>query len=100
MPLWYYHVDVSDIFYNNDFTIVSKAHAIAGRIRLSDWYKTEAGTNHLEYLCEDLEDITSIEEFDEVWEEIYDLADLDRAWINVISDHQNETPSLVTRDHE
>ena len=59
--------------------------AIVGRLRASTWIK-KCGSDGgpLDQLVRDLAEVVDTVEFDEVWNEIYDYADSDRAWIDTI----------------
>jgi hypothetical protein len=90
MTAWKYTVNVADILQPGPghVSLKIRAELIADRIRASDWYYTE-----LEDALRNLEDAgEDTWSFDEAWDEIYDLADQDRCWIEsyVKSDHQNE----------
>jgi hypothetical protein len=90
MSNWKYMIDVADIFHS-DRPITSKAHLIALRIRVSDWYANTTDKPWLESLCSDLDRlVNTVWEFDDVWDQVYGQADMDHCLINTKEDHQNE----------
>jgi hypothetical protein len=76
MNTWKYNVDVRAIFHNDDFSVNEKAKLIAKNLR--------ALPNHdssLEVLLKKLELQTDADDFDKVWNKIYDWADRTRTLI-------------------
>lgn len=76
LPAWDKRINLADVFHNQDLTFEQRRDAIVKRIYGSGWNSDEAYT-----LAADLADTQNAEEFDEVWNAVYDLADYDRVWI-------------------
>jgi hypothetical protein len=88
-PMSQLTVDVSNVF-NEDMTLKAMAHAIASRIRASEWYARRTMTQTVGQLeCE----LVALEDagndpwmFDEAWNHVYDMADMDHVLI-ITSEH-------------
>lgn len=79
LPVWDRRINLADIFRNEDMTFEQRRDAIVKRIRNSGWITEDSYT--LADLVEELGDAESADEFDAVWDEIYNQADADRVWI-------------------
>ncbi len=79
LPVWDRRVDVRDVFRNENLTFEQRRDAIVRRIRNSGW-TIEPGST-LDHVVEELGDTEDTDEFDAVWDVIYDYADTDRVWI-------------------
>lgn len=79
--VWNRTVLLTQLWRDTDITIVDKAKAIADVLRKSGWRDITAHQILLDELLEELEGAESFKEFDAVFDGIYDLADLDRVWI-------------------
>lgn len=80
MPTWRYTVDLKDVWRNEGLTFEERRTEIARRIRASRWAE-ESPWTVFHNLVDELAEVGSVEEFDQVWDEIYDYADMDRCWI-------------------
>ncbi|TVZ01248.1 hypothetical protein EAS64_33760 [Trebonia kvetii] len=96
MPSWLYTIDLADIFHA-DIPFEERRDEIVKRIRESEWYrdaemeaseKLDRAVNADDFLLgvtiTDLEDASDEEDFDWTWDEVYDMANADRAWINTL----------------
>jgi hypothetical protein len=54
---------------------------IVAKIKNSRWRDITASQIRLDDLIEELEESLNLPEFNSIWNELYDLADLDRVWI-------------------
>ena len=80
-PIWKHTVNLADVFHNDELTFERSRDRIVGILRGHRWAKD----NHLLVdLLEELADTTTVDEFNEVWDVIYDEADYDRVWIRTI----------------
>lgn len=86
LPAWAFTVDISHIWNNDDMDDEAKRRAIPKLIRRTSWYRACGGDgSELERIVEDLEDFADdAEEWNDVWDALYDEADFDRAWINLL----------------
>lgn len=84
MTDWIYQVDISPWWKNPSLTFEQERNAIVSAIKGSKWYR-ELGGDHSELhdVLEDLSAAVTISEFDAAWDQLCDLADWDRAWINL-----------------
>lgn len=81
-PIWTDTLNLKDVFHSDDLIFTEKRDAIVSRIKRMRWYKdAEAEGGSLFYLVDELADAEDAEEFDAVWDAIYDIADYDRVWI-------------------
>lgn len=85
MPVWKYKIMLSDVFHNETMTLPEIRDTIVKRIRRSRWFKDQEEHSDLEVLLDDLAKSTSAAEFDDTWNEIYELANDERAWIDTMS---------------
>lgn len=81
MADWKYNINLKDVFHNDQLTFEQSRDAIVSRLRRSAWFKSKGEFDDLPQLVEELADTTDVNEFDEVWDSIYNEADADRAWI-------------------
>lgn len=84
MPHWEYRLDLSDVFHDGDMPFTRKRDVIVGRIKANRWYR-ECKDDGLGELVDQLAKVTTTRAFDRVWNQVYDQADTDRAWIDTIS---------------
>ena len=81
-PIWTYTLNFSDVFHNDNLEFEEKLERIVNIIKRSRWYLNQDGYSELHYLIDDLADSVDEDEFNEYWDNLYDLADYDRVWIN------------------
>lgn len=83
MPVnrWNQTIDLKDTFHNDDLSIPAKGKIVADRIRVSGWLEDTAYPDTLRDFLAALEQSETAREFDNVWSDIYDVADEDRVWI-------------------
>lgn len=81
MPVWNYKIELSDIFHAENVDFPAKRDEIVRRLRDSDWYD-KCFSFRLADTLESLEDSENVEDFDYYWNDLYDVADIDRAWIS------------------
>lgn len=81
MPQWTYTIRLADVFHNEAMTFQERRDAIAARLRNSQWLADAGEGSTLWYLVDELADAGNTAEFDGPWQQIYDIADADRAWI-------------------
>lgn len=84
-PGWAQRIYLGDVFHNEDLTFVQRRDAVMRRLRASRWVRDSGDDTALTMLLDDLAEAADAEEFDEVWDEIYDIADYDRVWIDTVS---------------
>lgn len=75
---WRMTVHLIDVFHNQAMTYEQRRDAIIERLR-RQWVPSDGGP--LDRTVEDLADAIDVEEFDDVWSEILDRADVDRVWL-------------------
>jgi hypothetical protein len=95
LPRWDRTIQLGDVFHNEDMTFEQRRDAIVARVRESGWRIDGV----LEDLLEELSDAEDSEEFGEQWDEIYDLADEDRVWIETIAQLQLFLLLLASQGH-
>ncbi len=76
---WLLTINVADVFRNEDMTFEQRRDAIVQRIHASGWIAEDDYT--LGDLVDELGDAADTDDFDAVWDEIYNQADADRVWI-------------------
>ena len=80
-PSWAHVLKLADVFHNDAMSFQEKRDAIVARIRATTWFKGYDEGDELHMYVEELSDTEDTSEFDYVWDEIYDIADADRVWI-------------------
>lgn len=87
MANWVETIYLSDIWKNERLTFEERRDRIVERIKASRWYRNrdDAGFDDLGELIQDLSDAPDQTEFDEFWGVLYDQADYDRIWIDLVS---------------
>lgn len=85
MGKWVLTVDVTDVFHDEEKPYEERRDAIVGRLRESAWLDLRDPEGfereNLENLFDELSETADVDEFDSVWDAIYDEADYDRVWI-------------------
>lgn len=66
---------------SGDLDIPELAEKVAERIKASRWRSFTADPDELDTALEDLEKVGTRFDYERVFEAVYDLADLDRVWI-------------------
>jgi hypothetical protein len=90
MPTWQKKVLLGDVFRNEDMTFEQRRDVIVHRLRGSGWIRMIGGVDsfkgmNLDELFEQLGEAPEPDDFDIVWDEIYNQADWDRVWIDTVS---------------
>lgn len=80
--VWDRKLDVSDVFHNDALTFEQRRDSIVRKIRNSGWLDGRDMFDDLVLAVEGLENADDVDEFDGWWDEVYDHADYDRAWIS------------------
>ena len=80
-PIWDRKIQLGDVFHNEGMTFEQRRDAIATRLRGSKWYEGSDEYAEIRTLVDDLTDALDADQFDAVWDAIYDEADYDRVWI-------------------
>ncbi|WP_018728497.1 hypothetical protein [Salinispora pacifica] len=81
MALWLYRIDLSD-FFHKPWSFERKRDLIVDRLRGSEWVKAHGEDSLLVVAINEMAHATEVEDFDDWWDEVYDLADRDLVWIN------------------
>lgn len=81
--IWKHRVQLADIFYNHDLSFEEKRDKITYRLKTSGWFKGKDESSDLHMLVEELGSSDDVDDFDFVWDRIYDEADYDRCWIAI-----------------
>lgn len=80
-PVWAHTIDLRDVFHNADMSLEQRRDAIVARLRAHRWLK---GRNVFDQLVEAVQNLAyadDAEEFNGWWDEICDLANIDRVWL-------------------
>jgi hypothetical protein len=81
LPVWDRKIRLADVFRNPDMTFEERRDAIVARLRASVWLKGYDEDSDLTQFVDEMSEAADVEEFDGVWDFIYDIADADRVWI-------------------
>ena len=79
MPVWHLTVKLGSVW-RADLIFPLKRDAVVEIIKASGW-RDIADAEELDPLLEELAETLNLAEFDSVFNDIYDLADRDRVWI-------------------
>lgn len=80
-PIWAHRINLADVFRNDELSFEQRRDALVRRIRKSPWAKDNYSLGEM---LDELADGTTVEDFDYVWDAIYDEADRDRVWIATV----------------
>lgn len=80
-PVWDRKVNITGILHNEELTFEQRRDALVGVLQASTWVKQCDEDDDLPQLVEELAGTEDTEEFNAVWDAIYDVADADRVWI-------------------
>ena len=75
MTIWRQKIYLGDLF-NNNLPFEERRDRIVERMKEVD------GNKYLDVILEDLANSGSSEEFDSLWDEVYDWADINKVWID------------------
>lgn len=78
MTPWLLTIDLKDVFHNEDLPFEQKRDEIVRRIRATGWHGDHPW---LEEIVDNLAESEDENDFDSWWDELYDVADIDRVWI-------------------
>jgi hypothetical protein len=83
-PVWDRYVRLADVFHNEAMSFEERRDAIVARLRASQWLREEHPDegDELHQFIEELGDARNNDEFRGPWDEIYDIADVERVWIS------------------
>lgn len=84
MPVntWLIKIDVKDVWSGFQETgLEASVKEIVARIKKSGWRELTPYPDTFDQLLADLEASTCLDELNGWWDELYDLADSDRVWI-------------------
>lgn len=81
MTDWKHTLNLKDLFHNEQLTFEQSRDAIVKRLRNSVWFKGKSEFDDLPQAVTELSETSDEQEFDEVWDAIYDEADADKVWI-------------------
>lgn len=83
-PVWAHQLDLSGVFHDDALTFEQRRDAIVAIIKASRWYR-RADRNQLDGVVDIVDDhlayAETADEFDDRWDELYDLAGYERVWI-------------------
>jgi len=86
MPHWTYTIMLGDVWRDENLTFEQRRDAITARLRTSQWLAELGGEGStLADLVQELAESADVEAFDDLWNDLYDFADTDRAWIDTVS---------------
>ena len=81
-PIWDRVIRLGALFHDPDLTFTDRRDAIVARLRKSGWTDQNHGVADLVH---DLAIATDQPEFNDIWDEIHDEADIDRVFIDTVS---------------
>lgn len=97
---WKHHIDLHDIWQDDDPDFELRRSLIVQRIRGSLVYDAFRADDRLEDILNELDDTETEDDFDWVWSDFYDWADDNRVWIElwtpVVKPVQEDLQRLLT----
>lgn len=84
-PVWHYKIRLEDVWRNEQMSFTGRRDAVVGRLRVRAWFRESSNGSELRRLTDELAAAEDARTFDPVMEELYDWADIDRAWIGTLS---------------
>lgn len=89
MVRWKEQIDLHEPLTNDGLSFTERRDTIVARIKASCWFANDDGD--LSILLEDIAATENEDDFNDVWDDIYDLADTDRVWLNSFPSAQRGT---------
>jgi hypothetical protein len=77
MTQWRKEVRLKDVFHDDEMAFEEKRDVIVRRLK-----KAFLGNEEAEEVISDLSYADDVEEFDDIWDVLYDIADRERVWIS------------------
>ena len=81
LPSWANHVNLRDVFNDESLSFEERRDEIVRRLRASSWLRGRDEFEDPMEIIEWLAVAEDAEEFDELWDDLYDHADRERCWI-------------------
>ncbi|UDL16655.1 hypothetical protein SEA_ATUIN_262 [Arthrobacter phage Atuin] len=81
---WNHDLNISDFFHDDDLTITEKAEKISERLKSRPWFDGLTYKEDLEGLLEELTDMEDADDFDMIWDQMYDIFDAERIWVRTL----------------
>lgn len=78
---WKHVIKVGHVFHDPELTFEERRNVIVAIIKVSRWYADDKNFE-LSDCVDELEQCRNIDEFDDAWGLLYDLADMDSVWID------------------
>ena len=78
---WNHKLDVSSFFHDDDLTITEKGEKISELVKSSTWFEGLYYKDDLEGLLEELSEVEDADDFDVLWDQMYDIFDAERVWV-------------------
>lgn len=83
LPIWQHRVNVAHIW-NSDLPLIpDKRDLIVKTLRASSWLKGCDEFDEPAEIVAELAEVADADEFNQVWDALYDAADWDRTWIAI-----------------
>jgi hypothetical protein len=92
-PVWDRTIRLGDVFHNEAMSFEERRDAIVRRLRDSRWLRDHDEGDELHQFIEELADTADKTEFNGPWDEIYDIADVERVWIDTMGGWKNDRDS-------
>lgn len=84
-PVWDRKIRLGAVWRNEGMTFTQRRDAIVAILRASGWLRDRDMFSSLVIAVENLAGAEDADEFDGWWDEIYDIADYDRVWIDTVT---------------
>lgn len=84
MPVWHRTVKLGDLvqqWKNQQIDITELAELVVERIKRSGWRALTSDPDLFDDLLDELSEVLNKDEYTGAFNELYDLADIDRVWI-------------------
>lgn len=76
---WQKTIDLVDVWNSTELSFAEKRDIVVERVRKSGWPNENSV---LSGLLDQMTDLDDVQEFDFLWDQVYDEADWDRVWIS------------------
>ena len=81
--VWFLTVPLADVWKNPELSFDEQVEKIVERIKESTWRSITPYPHTFDELIATLEKSSDAQEFNATWDEVMDLADLDRVWVEL-----------------
>lgn len=81
MKKWKHKLNLADVFHNEDLAFEEIRDIVVSRIKASSFYREAKESMDFEGIVDELGEAETVDQFDFIWDAVYDYADDYDCWI-------------------